>query len=146
MFNKILVCIDGSEISRLAFSRALEMAKFNNAEIHTIYIIEAGMVSPGPVDATVDSTWKLIYQRFEAEGKEINDDLLKEGEEYGLTIIPHIETGHAGDVIVKKAVEFGCDLIVLGSRGKSKLDRLLLGSVSSHVVNYGKVNTLVIRD
>ncbi|MDD1670630.1 MAG: universal stress protein, partial [Methanomicrobiales archaeon] len=41
--------------------------------------------------------------------------------------------------------EIGADLVVLGSHGKSNLDRILLGSVSSFVVSHSPVSTLVVR-
>ncbi|HJJ48431.1 MAG TPA: universal stress protein [Methanocorpusculum sp.] len=141
MFSKILVALDGSEISKIAFTRALDLAKSNGAELHAVYVIESGIATPGPVD----TTWELIYQRFEKEGKSLMEDLNTEASEAGIKVIPHVETGHAGDTIVKLARELDCDLIVIGSLGKSKLDRLLLGSVSTHVVNYGKTNILIIR-
>ena len=141
MFTKILVALDGSDISKTAFSRAADIAKQNNADLHALYVIESAIGSPGPVD----TTWELIYQRFENEGRDLMAGLIKEAEASGVKVTPHIETGHAGDTIVKTASKLGCDLIIVGSLGKTKLDRLLLGSVSSHVVNYGKTNILIIR-
>ncbi|HJJ29300.1 MAG TPA: universal stress protein [Methanocorpusculum sp.] len=141
MYSKILVALDGSEISKLAFSRALDLAKSDNAELHAVYVIESGIASPGPVD----TTWELIYQRFENEGRALMEELNVAADAAGVKVIPHVETGHAGDTIVKTAKDIDCDLIVVGSLGKSKLDRLLLGSVSAHVVNYGKTNILIVR-
>ncbi|MDO5844614.1 MAG: universal stress protein [Methanocorpusculum sp.] len=142
MFKKILVSLDGSDISKHAFSRALDLAKTSKAELHVIYVIESGMISPGPVD----TTWELIYQRFEKEGRDLLEELTQQAKEQGVTLTTHLEAGHAGETIVKTSAELGCDLIVIGSLGKSKLDRLLLGSVSSYVVNYGKTNILIIRN
>ncbi|HJJ43405.1 MAG TPA: universal stress protein [Methanocorpusculum sp.] len=141
MFTKILVAIDGSEISKSAFYKSIDLAKDCKAELHSIYVIESGMISPGPVD----TSWELIYQRFEKEGRDVMAELVAAAEKKGVTVIPHLEAGHAGDTIVDKAAELECDLIVVGSRGKSKLDRLLLGSVSGHIVNYAKTSTLIIR-
>ncbi|HJJ42633.1 MAG TPA: universal stress protein [Methanocorpusculum sp.] len=141
MFSKLLAAVDGSEISRKAFDQALDIAKRNNAELHVIYVIETGFTSPNPID----SNWELIYQVFETEGNRLLDELAEEAKKKGVKLITHMETGHAGERIVKKSAELGCDLIVIGSLGKSKLDRLLLGSVSSYVVNYGKANTIIIR-
>lgn len=141
MLSSILVALDGSEISKLAFERALDLAKMTGAEVHAVYVIESGLASPGPVD----TTWELIYQKFENEGKSLMEELNAKAKEANVRVTPHIETGHAGDTIVKMSANLGCDLIVVGSLGKSKLDRLLLGSVSTHVVNYGKTNILIIR-
>lgn len=141
MFSKILAAIDGSEISRRAFSRAVDLAKQNKAELHVIYVIESGIVTPAPVD----TTWELIYERFEKEGHQVIAELVADAKQRGITVEPHIEAGHAGDTIIETSLQIGADLIVIGSLGKSKLDRLLLGSVSSYVVNYSKTNILTVR-
>ena len=141
MFSKILVAIDGSEISRRAFSRAIDLAKQSKAELHVVYVIESGIVSPAPVD----TTWELIYERFEKEGHQVIAELVEDAKEKGVTVEPHIEAGHAGDTIIEISTKIGADLIVVGSLGKSKLDRLLRGSVSSYVVNYSKTNILIVR-
>ena len=142
MFTKILAAVDGSEISARAVEKAADLAKQNNAELHLIYVIETGFISPGPGDSVRD----LVHQRFEAEGKETLEKLTAKAAEAGITAEPHLEVGHAGNTIIETAKNLACDLIVVGSLGKSKLDRLLLGSVSSHVVNYAKTNILVIRN
>lgn len=142
MFTKILVAIDGSDISKIAFNKAIELAKMSKAELHAIYVIESGMISPGPVD----TSWELIYQRFEKEGRDVMAELVEEASKKGVNVIPHLEAGHAGDTIINTALELECDLIVVGSRGKSKLDRFLIGSVSMHIVNYAKTSTLIIKN
>ncbi|WP_319379471.1 universal stress protein [uncultured Methanocorpusculum sp.] len=141
MFTKILVAIDGSDISKSAFNKAIELVKMSKAELHVIYVIESGIISPGPVDAS----WELIYQRFEKEGRDIMEELVEDASKKGVIVTPHLEAGHAGDTIINMASELECDLIVVGSRGKSKLDRLLIGSVSSHIITYAKTNTLIIK-
>ncbi len=142
MFTKILVAVDGSDISAHAVDKAIDLAKQNNADLHLLYVIEAGFVSPGPGDSVKD----LVHKRFEDEGRNTLEKLTEKVKEGGVTVESHLEVGHAGDTIVKTAEKLGCDLIIVGSLGKSKLDRLLLGSVSSHVVNYAKTNILVIRN
>ncbi len=73
-------------------------------------------------------------------------ELVEKASKKGVTLTSHLEAGHAGETIINKATELECDLIVVGSRGKSKLDRLLIGSVSLHIVNYAKTNTLIIKN
>ncbi len=53
--------------------------------------------------------------------------------------------GHPAQAIVAAAAEYECDLIVLGSHGRSGLDRLLMGSVSQQVVIHAKCPVLVIK-
>ncbi len=142
MFTKILAAVDGSEISARAVEKAVTLAKQNSAELHLIYVIETGFISPGPGDSVRD----LVHQRFEEEGKETLEKLTAAAREAGVPATAHLELGHAGNTIVEIADKLSCDLIIVGSLGKSKLDRLLLGSVSAHVVNYAKTNILVIRN
>lgn len=142
MFTKILAAVDGSDISERAVEKAVDLAKQNNAELHLIYVIETGFISPGPGDSVRD----LVHQRFEADGKATLEKLTAKTKEAGIDAEAHLEVGHAGNTIIEMAEKLGCDLIIVGSLGKSKLDRLLLGSVSSHVVNYAKTNILVIRN
>ena len=56
-----------------------------------------------------------------------------------------IRQGHAGNEIVRAAGEIGADLVVVGSHGKSEVDRLLLGSVSSFVVSNCATTVMVVR-
>jgi nucleotide-binding universal stress UspA family protein len=70
---------------------------------------------------------------------------MKKAQAQGVAITTHLKEGHAGNEIVKLAREVGADLIVLGSHGKSNLDRILLGSVSSFVVSHAPVSTMVVR-
>ena len=67
MFTKILTAVDGSDISERAVEKAVDLAKQNGAELHLIYVIETGFISPGPGDSVRD----LVHKRFEDEGKEI---------------------------------------------------------------------------
>ena len=142
MFTKILTAVDGSDISELAVEKAVTLAKQNNAELHLIYVIETGFITPGPGDTVRD----LVHKRFEEEGATILEKSSEKAKAAGVAVESHLEVGHAGNTIINSADKLGCDLIIVGSLGKSKLDRLLLGSVSSHVVNYAKTNILVIRN
>jgi nucleotide-binding universal stress UspA family protein len=141
MFQKILVAIDGSEISKLSLQMAIDEAKAWNAELHAIYVIETGMLSSVPVDNTLE----VIYSLLENEGARIMEESQKSASEAGITLETHIKQGHAGNEILKLAEGMGADLIVLGSHGKSEIDRLLIGSVTTYVVRHSSITTLVVR-
>ncbi|HJJ95140.1 MAG TPA: universal stress protein [Methanocorpusculum sp.] len=142
MFSKILVALDGSEISLRSFEYALSFAKNEGSELHAIYVIESGHSAPGPMD----NNREIISQRFETEGHELLDKITAKAIDEGVKLSATLERGHAGDVIVKYAEKLSCDLIIIGSLGKTKLDRLILGSVSSYVVKSAKTNILIIRN
>jgi len=142
MFTKILVAVDGSEISFRAYEHALDLARKNNSELHAVYVVEKGIAASAPVD----TNRALISQKLETEGRELLKEQFEKAKDAGVYLETHLEEGHAGDIILETAKKLECDLIILGSLGKSKLDRLLLGSVSSYVVKSAKTNILIIRN
>jgi nucleotide-binding universal stress UspA family protein len=141
VFTNILVAIDGSDASQRAFVRAVEEAKVWNARLHVIYTVETGLFSSLPADNTVE----IMYRVLETEGDTILEKAKKYAAEKGVTVITHMKQGHAPSEIVALADKEKVDLIIVGSHGKSQADRLLIGSVSTYVVNHSKVTTMVVR-
>ncbi|MDD1659430.1 MAG: universal stress protein [Methanomicrobiales archaeon] len=141
MFQSILAAIDGSSKSEAALDVAIGEAKLHGAALHVVYVIETGLFSSIPMD----NTWEVIYGLLENQGKDAHLAAAKRAESQGIGITTHLKEGHAGNEILKLARDLGVDLVVLGSHGKSDLDRILLGSVSSFVVGHSTVSTLVVR-
>ena len=142
MFSNILVAVDGSDISYAAFDRAAEIAKWNDAKLHAIFVIETRIGVSGPMEPSGE----IIRQRLEEEGEDTIQHVLKQASEAGVTLETHTEVGSAGSLIVKTAEKLDSDLIVAGSLGKSAFDRLFLGSVSSYVAKETSTNFLIVRD
>ncbi|MDV2482488.1 universal stress protein [Methanoculleus sp. Wushi-C6] len=141
MFRKILVGIDGSEPANRALETAIREAGVWNAEIHVVYIVESGLFASLPLDNTLE----IIYSVLQKEGEDILEGARKKGDAAGIPITTHLRQGHAGSQIVSLAEELGADLILLGSYGKSGVDRLLLGSVTDYVVQNSPITTTVVR-
>lgn len=141
MFNTILIAIDGSEVSKKALEAALEEARVWKSGLNAVYVIETG----GFENIPADSTMEVVYNRLESIGSAALKEAEAGAEKYDLKFSSFIKEGHAGEEIVKLAEEIGADLIVLGSHGKSGIDRLLLGSVTDFVTRHSKVSTMVVR-
>jgi nucleotide-binding universal stress UspA family protein len=141
LFSKILVAIDGSKASDQAFVRAVEEAALHGANLHVVYVVETGLFSSLPADNTVE----IMYSALEKEGEEALAKAITIAKERGVALTTSLLQGHAGNEIVNLAEQQKADLIVVGSHGKSKADRLLLGSISNYVVTHGMITTLVVR-
>jgi len=141
MFRKILAAIDGSKTSTEALEKAIDEARRWSAELHVVYVVETGLFSSIPMD----NTWEVIYGLLEKEGQDALSAARQTAKAAGLEIATHMRQGRAGNEIIRLAEELGTDLIVLGAHGKSNIDRLLIGSVSSHVVKYSPITTMVVR-
>jgi len=141
VFTNILVAIDGSEASEKAIGRAVDEAKAWNAKLHAVYVVETGLFSSLPSDNTVE----IMYRVLETEGNAVLAKAKKIAAEKGVTLITHMKQGHAGSEVVALAGQEKCDLVIVGSHGKSKADQLLIGSVSTYIVTHCPVSTLVVR-
>jgi nucleotide-binding universal stress UspA family protein len=141
MFHQILVALDGSKISDKALETAIEEARVWKATVHAIYVVETGLFSSLPMD----NTWEIMYSMLEKEGDKALSTAKTMAEQQGVKIEAVIRQGHAGNEIVRAAKETGADLVIVGSHGKSEVDRLLLGSVSSFVVSNCTTNVMVVR-
>lgn len=141
MFKKILVATDGSASSVKTVDFAVDEARLWKADLFIIYVIETGLFSSMPPDSTIE----LMYSMLEKEGQEALDYGIEKSHTSGVHVSTAILKGHAGSEILKFAEEKDVDLIVLGSHGKSDVDRLLLGSVTDHVVRNSGVTTMVVR-
>ena len=147
MFTNILVALDGSEASQRALVRAVDEAERWKAKLQVIYVVEMINFSSLTPDNTLEgeNTREILYRVMEKEGKEVLRKAKKSGTEKGLAVITHLKQGHAGIEIVSLAEQEKSDLIVVGSHGKSNIDRLLMGSVSTFVVTHSKITTIVVR-
>ena len=141
VFTNILVAMDGSEASQRALSDAVDLAKLCNAKLHAIYVVETGLFSSLPMEGTVE----IMYSVLEKEGEEVMERAKKYAAGKGITVITHMNQGHAGSEILALAEEEKADIIIVGSHGKSNTDRLLIGSVSTFVVTHSTVTTMVVR-
>jgi nucleotide-binding universal stress UspA family protein len=141
MFQHILVAIDGSKISSQALEAAIEEARVWKATVHAISVVETGLFSSLPMD----STWEIMYSMLEKEGNRALATAREMAERSGVKIETLMKQGHAGNEIVRAAADLGADLVIVGSHGKSEVDRLLLGSVSSFVVSNSGKTVMVVR-
>src|SRR5256712_9791196 len=156
MFKRLLVALDGSENSARASQAALELAEKLNAELIVLHaIIPPALyyhteISPeGPViePPTHEKEIELYLEYARRVGRGIVDGTVSEAENRGITVRADIPetTSSVVETIVNHAVKENADLIVVGTRGLGGFKRLLLGSVSSGVVDHSHCPVLVIR-
>lgn len=140
---RILLATDGSEYSRLALEKVAELAPATRSEVLVLAVSQlVNLGTVGPMVYAPESA-------FEVPNKEEAEALLKEAADF-LTArgIPNRmlrSIGQPAEAILHTAEEEHVDLIVLGSHGRTGLQRFLLGSVSNQVVAHSPVSVLVAR-
>ncbi len=141
MYDNILVPTDGSEGTDAAVEHALDIAKKYDATVHVVYVVNTSAYSTLPAD----SNWESITAALEDEGKTATKDIVGMMHDEGVNAMPSLEEGVPHKTILEYADENNIDLIIMGTHGKSGLDRLLLGSVTEKVVRASKVPVMTVR-
>ena len=141
LYKKILIATDGSENNRKAVRYGIELARIAEAEVHAVYVLDAGAFATLPMDAA----WESMYELLRVEGSEAMKYVEDLGVEAGVTVESVVLDGHPAHEIVSYAQENGIDLIVMGTLGKTGLDRILVGSVASKVVHTSTIPVMVVH-
>ena len=96
-----------------------------------------------PADDTIMQVQQLLKNESRKNLDKVNE--LKEKAGYDINISLRVAEGHPADVILEIAKEEDVDLIVMGSSGKTGLDRFIIGSVAEKVVKGAKCAVLVVH-
>ena len=134
MFKKILVPLDGSENAERAIPWVKRYASPSKAQVVLTRSISRDPVDDGPP--------------VELERQEAKDYLLRWERELNYAGIPAkmvVREGPPALSTVREAMEEGCDLIVMTTRGKSRLGRWRVGGVTAQVMRLSKIPVLVVR-
>ncbi len=143
-FNNILVATDGSRWSTAAASEAIGLAKRNKATLTIISVVPAEFMTPTDIDfvmITRETVVEKEMQEAEKHAKMVKDAAQKEGVDASAFVM----SGRPADAIVEAAKDRKADLIVVGSHGRSGLDKLLMGSVAERVIVMAPCAVLVVK-
>jgi nucleotide-binding universal stress UspA family protein len=139
--EKILVATDGSDESHLAIEKGMHLAQLEDAELHLVHV---GFLSEWVHPDTLSSQQ---YERLEQEAQDLLDEEVASVEDAGGTVADaHLRMGEADSEIIELSEELDVDLIVLGTRGRDALKRVVLGSDSANVVQYAPCTVMVVRN
>jgi len=141
LYKKILIATDGSEYTKNSIDYGIDLAKNTQARLHVIYVIDTAAFASIPMDAA----WESMYELLKQEGDEATRYVAEKAEAEGLEVEKLTVEGHPAEEIIKYAEKNSMNLIVMGTLGKSGLDRFLLGSVAEKVVRASKIPVLVVR-
>lgn len=139
---RVLLAVDGSEFSKLATAKVREF--FPGCTLDVLTIVPLALpepVAPGWVGGTPIVTEMKLEEELAEKAIATAKAALGEGPDVAYHTIP----GEPGAAIVRFAEEHKPDVIVLGSHGRKMLERILMGSVASYVVNHASQPVLVVK-
>ena len=147
MYKNILIATDGSALSRRAARDAVRLARKVGARVTGFYVAPSYHIEVYEDYVPPD----LITPREHAANAKITAERHLEYVRNLATesAVPcsgyYVISDHPADAIVKAARKYRCDLIYMGSHGRSGLSKLLLGSQTSKVLAQSRIPVLVHR-
>jgi nucleotide-binding universal stress UspA family protein len=139
MYDDILVPTDGSAGMTGVIDHAVSLAREHDATLHGLYVVDTASLTDMPLEATMDGVTQSLHQEGEMALEEF------ERRSGDVPVDTGVVEGSPARDIVQAATDRGCDLVVMGTHGRSGVDRLLLGSVAERVVRSSPVPVLTVR-
>ncbi|MBE2220865.1 MAG: universal stress protein [Anaerolineae bacterium] len=150
MFKKILVPLDGSQLSEFALNPALALAQANKAEL----ILMSAIMDKEMVEVEVDEYYETSASSLtppntmpmRARMENYLDSIAETRAGIGVPIRTLVLEGDAASCVVETAVSLQPNLIIMGTHGRSGVSRLLLGSVTQKVWHQAPCPVMAVRD
>ena len=150
--KKILVPIDGSDLSFKAAAYAIHLAKVDNTNVTALNVIE-DIKKGGAIGLQAKYGNVSIFEAFKKVRRDsaqqwmtkIEREAKSQGVPFQGNIIDDKNTTSEAGVITEYAHRNDFDLLVIGSKGRSKLKGLITGGVSNAVINSVKIPVFVVR-
>jgi nucleotide-binding universal stress UspA family protein len=139
--ESIVVGTDGSQAAEAAVERAADLARGSGARLHVVTVYPD---IPAYRERIVSSA-----KRESIELRDVAETVLARTVEQltdeGIAVETHAREGDPAEAILEVAQEQKADLIVVGDRGLTGIERFLLGSVSSKLSHHAPCSVMIVR-
>lgn len=140
MFERIMIATDGSKHSERAAEVGIELARLSGGAITIVYVADTGRLSHLPEDMAIASIRNLLIR----EGEDATNYVVEMATRAGVASTKMVVEGNPGDELLRLSSESGIGVVVMGSVGRTGLDKFLLGSVAENVVRNSRVPVLTV--
>jgi len=135
---QILVAIDDSAFAAKALDQAIRLAKLETSELFLLHVV--------PQLGAIDEMSPGMTDRLKASGNRLLQESVEKVNSAGMEAKTIQEQGVSpADNIINFAAENAIDIVVMGHRGKSNLEKFLLGSVALRVVSHAPCSVMVVK-
>lgn len=146
--STVLLATDGSDLATAAMARGIALLGHDHRFV-TLAVVPPAFVptaSVSPMDTHPTLVDAQLEQEIEDEQREDRDtDIHELDAALGITAEHLVETGEPGPTICDVAARVEADVILIGTHGHGWFKRVMMGSVSTHVLHHAPCPVLVIR-
>lgn len=140
-YKKNLIATDGSPRTRKAVEQGIELAKSVDAKLYAVSVVDTSAFASIPAGAA----WGKMYDLLHEEGEKAARTVEEMAKKNGVNVRSEVLVGQPATEIINFAEENDVDLILIGTLGKTGLERFLLGSVAEKVIRTSPVSVMVVR-
>ncbi len=140
-YRKILIATDGSTQTKKAVEHAIGLARLMSAKLYIVYVVDSIAFASIPLDMRPEN----IYEGLKKDGLDAAKVVADAASEKGVDAETVILEGNPAEEIVDFAKNNEIDLIVLGTLGKSGIERFLLGSVAEKVARMSPITVMIVK-
>src|SRR5579864_5834384 len=142
---KILLAIDESKFSEAAVQAVLAQARPPDTEVRVLHVVEPPSLLLGREMVGYDPEFEAVWKALREQAKDLVMKAAEKLRGAKLNVSTELVEGNPKSQIIDIANEWHADMIVLGSRGRSGLNRFLMGSVSQDVVRHAHCSVEIVR-
>lgn len=144
MFDNIIIATDGSDPSYQAANQGVEIARLSGGKVVAVYVVDVHRLAQLPGYTAVGGIKDRLLEEMLRHGQEATEMVEHIAGNAGVPCSKVILKGHPSDELLRYSEQSRANLLVMGSIGKSGLNRFLLGSVAEKVVQHTKVPVLIV--
>ncbi len=144
VIQRIVVPIDFSNESTQAAQYAAALARRLDASVHLVHVLESSDMPGGPFEFHGRPAAELLDQLYWQTRQHLV--AVGAGLEGGVHVTSEVRHGTPADSIRQAAIDYGADLVIMSTHGRTGLSHLLMGSVAEQVIRTARCPVLVVRD
>ena len=141
-YGDILVPTDGSERASAAVAHAVAVADAFGSTVHAVSVVNVGDIATG---AEVSVPTGLL-EELEAASTDATEAVAGEAAASGVEAVTEVRTGRPKHDLLEYVADHDIDLVVMGTHGRTGLDRVLLGSTAEALVRRSEVPVLTVSE
>jgi universal stress protein A len=142
--QKIIVPIDFSEASEAAARYAATLARTVGASVHLIHVLDEVPLAPAPLEFYAGESEPAREARYQAASTRLTS-LAASLSANATRVTSEVRSGATADRIGEAVIDYGADLVVMSTHGRTGLSHLLLGSVAERLIRTARCPVLAIR-
>lgn len=138
MYDTILLPTDGSDGSDAVVDHALHLAELHDATLHVLHVVDTGSIP-------LDRHSRAAVEAMESQGEAAVEAVLERARSAGVHAVDAVRDGTPHREILDYVEAEAVDLVVMGTHGRRRARRALLGSVAERVVRLSPAPVLTVR-